>query len=319
MNLANITPTARGIVWAIAAMFAFATVPISVRFLAPYLPAAESALLRNLIAVGLMIPWALSVGWQGMKPKRYDFHFMRGAFNGGGMILWFWGLGLMPIADAVALHYTLPLFALLLAVIFLGERVGIRRVAAMAVGFGGALIIIRPGFAEVSLATGAVLGSAALYAATIVVMRSQSRTDTPMIIMFWSYVFMGLVAVIPAALVWVTPPAAAWPWLLFLACGGWLAHYCLTKALVTIDAKTAAPIDYLRLPIVAIAAYPLFGEFPDALTWTGAAIIATSTAYIARRDARRARQRAEKGETSEKTPRLAPDARGENNGPKPQG
>jgi drug/metabolite transporter (DMT)-like permease len=289
----KLTPTARGILWALFAMVAFATVPIAVRFITPHLPAAEAVMLRNFLAVGLMIPWALAVGWRGLKPKRFDLHLLRGTFNGTGMILWFWGLGLIPIADAVALQYTLPLFALLLAVMFLGERVGPRRVGAMVVGFMGALIVIRPGFAEVSLATVAVLGSAALYAATLVVMRCQSQNDTPMTIMFWSNLFMGLIAVIPAALVWVTPPAEVLPWLLFLTCGGWIAHFSLTKALVTIDAKTAAPLDYLRLPIVAIAAYPLFGEFPDALTWTGAAIIAAATTYIAHRDARLARQRAE--------------------------
>jgi drug/metabolite transporter (DMT)-like permease len=107
--------------------------------------------------------------------------------------------------------------------------------------------------------------------------------------------------VIPAALVWVTPPMVAWPWLVFLACGGWLAHFSLTKALVTIDAKTAAPFDYLRLPLVAVIAYPLFDEFPDALTWLGAAVIAASTFYIARRDARIARQRRD-AETAGKSP-----------------
>jgi len=324
------SPTARGILWAILAMAAFATVPIGVRFTTPYLPAAETVVLRSVIAVGLMLPWAVAVGWRGLKPKRWDLHLMRGAFNGTGMILWFWGLGLIPVADAVALQFTLPLFALVFAVAFLGERVGVRRTGAMAVGFIGALIIIRPGFAEVSLATGAVLGSAALYAATLVVMRSQSRNDKPMTIMFWSNLFFGLVAVIPAALVWVPPPAEVWPWLLFLTCGGWLAQFSLTKALVTIDAKTAAPFDYLRLPFVAIAAYPLFGEFPDALTWTGAAIIAGTTAYIARRDTLRARQRGvakdqpahglEAG-TSVPAPStgLAPNALDGNNGPNKMG
>ena len=205
MSFANLTPTARGILWAILAMAAFATVPIGVGFITPYLPAAQTVMLRSFIAFGLMVPWAVAVGWRGLKPKRFDFHLMRGAFNGGGMILWFWGLGLMPVADAVALQFTLPLFALLLAVIFLGERVGIRRTAATLVGFIGALIIIRPGFGEVGWATGAVLGSAALYAATLIVMRSQSLTDKPMVIMFWSNLFIGLVAVIPASLAWVPP------------------------------------------------------------------------------------------------------------------
>jgi drug/metabolite transporter (DMT)-like permease len=81
------------------------------------------------------------------------------------------------------------------------------------------------------------------------------------------------------------------PWLLFLAIGGWLAHFSLTKALVTIGAKTAAPIDFLRLPFVVILAYPLFGEFPDAMTWTGAVIIIGAATYIAHRDTRLARER----------------------------
>ena len=291
MPFVNMTPTARGILWAVIAMIAFATVPIGVRFLSPYIPPAEMVVLRSFIAAGLMLPWVLAVGWTGIKPKRVDLHILRGTFNGSGMILWFWGLGLIPIADAVAVQFTLPLFALLFAVAFLHERVGIRRMGSMIMGFAGALVIIRPGFAEVTLATGAVLGSAALYAASLVVMRSQSLNDKPLSIMLWSNLFIGLIAVIPASLVWVTPPLAAWPWLMFLSVGGWIAHFSLTKALVTIDAKTAAPLDFLRLPFVAIAAYPLFGEFPDALTWTGAAIIICAATYIAHRDARLARQR----------------------------
>jgi drug/metabolite transporter (DMT)-like permease len=298
MGPLNLTPTARGIAWVLASMVGFATVPIGVRFTTPYLPAAETVMLRSFIGVALMAPWIVAVGWRGMRPKRFDLHLLRGTFNGIGMILWFWGLALIPVADAVALQFTLPLFTLLLAVIFLGERVGIRRTSASLVGFIGALIIIRPGFAEVGWATGAVLGSAVLYAATFIVMRSQSLNDTPMIIMFWSNLFIGLIAVIPAALVWVPPPVEVWPWLLFLGCGGWLAHFSLTKALVTIDAKMAAPFDYLRLPLVAIAAYPLFGEFPDALTWIGATIIAAATTYIARRDTHRAQQEAEVSRTS---------------------
>ncbi len=285
------TPTARGLLWAVTAMAAFATVPISVRFLTPYLPPTETVVLRCFIATGLMVPWVLAVGWKGIKPKRVDLHILRGALNGSGMILWFWGLGLIPVADAVSVQFTLPLFALLFAVLFLRERVGIRRVSAMVVGLAGVLIIIRPGFAEVTLATWAVLGSAAFYAANLVVMRSQSLNDRPLPIMLWSNLFIGLFALIPALFDWVTPPLAAWPWLLFLAAAGWLAHFSLTKALVTIDAKTAAPMDFLRLPFVVIAAYPLFGEFPDALTWTGAAIIIVAATYIAHRDARRARVR----------------------------
>jgi drug/metabolite transporter (DMT)-like permease len=302
MIFANLTPTARGIGWALLAMTAFTSVPISVRFLSPHLPATEIVMLRNFIAVALMLPWAIAAGWTGLKPNRVDLHLMRGTFNGIGMMFWFWGLAHIPIADAVALQFTLPLFALIFAVIFLGERVGIRRTSAMLVGFAGALIIIRPGFAEVGLANIAVLGSAALYAGTLVVMRSQSQNDKPMTIMLWSNLFMGLIAVIPAALVWVAPPLVAWPWLVFLACGGWLAHFSLTKALVTIDAKTAAPFDYLRLPLVAVIAYPLFNEFPDALTWLGAAVIAASTFYIARRDARIARER-RNAEAAGKAPR----------------
>ena len=287
----NMTPTARGIFWAVTAAAAFSTVPISVRFLTPHLPPMEMVVIRSLIATGFMVPWALAVGWKGIKPNRVDLHILRGVLNGSGMILWFWALGLIPIADAVSVQFTLPLFALLFAVVFLGERVGIRRIGAMAVGFAGVLIIIRPGFTEVTLATGAVLGSAAFYAATLVVMRSQSLNDRPLTIMLWSNLFIGLTALMPALFDWVTPPLAAWPWLLFLAVGGWCAHFSLTKALVTIDAKTAAPLDFLRLPFVAIAAYPLFGEFPDALTWTGAAVIISAATYIAYRDARRARER----------------------------
>lgn len=282
--------TLRAIALAFAATVCFTIVPICVRYLSAWMPPAEIVFFRNFLGFLLLMPWAAGAlhrsGWGALAPGAMRFHLLRALLNGVGMIIWFWALARMPLADAVALQFTLPLWSVVFAVAFLGERVGSRRIAALLIGFGGVLIILRPGLSHAGLPAFAALTAAALYASVIVVVRHQSHTLQPTVIMFYTTLFMALVGLGPALLEWRTPPAVSLPWLAALGIVGFLAQYMLAHALRLAEAKVVIPLDFLRMPMTAAAAFVLFGEFPDLWSWVGVTVIFATTYAVARRDAK---------------------------------
>ena len=291
--------------FALASALCFVGVPICVRYLSAWLGAAEIAALRNAIGFCLLLPWATQAvwrgGWAALAPGPFRFHVLRALCNGAGMIVWFWAIANMQIGDAMALQFTLPLWTMVFAALLLGEHIGPRRIAALLVGFSGVLIIMRPGFAEIGLPAVAALTSAALYALAVILIRRQTQSASPVIIMFYTTPLMALVALGPALLDWRPVPAAAVPWLVALGVVGFLAQFLLAHALKLAEAKVVIVFDFLRMPLAAAAAFVLFGEMSDLWTWIGAAVIFGATYYIAQRDAKAARRGATNPEATNET------------------
>ena len=226
-----------------------------------------------------------------MSPFVLKLHVQRSAINFVGMVLWFYALALIPLGQAVALHFTMPLFIVVLAALFLGERVNATRWAATATGFVGVLIVLRPGVVEVGLPALAVLGSAAFYGVAMIAIKVLTRTDGAAVITVYSHLIMMVFAAVPTIVWWRAPRPEDVPALLLLAVCGTLAPFAVTRALHVMDASVAAPLDFLRLPFAATAGYFLFAETPDRWTVTGALVIIGATSYLARREASAARGR----------------------------
>ena len=205
--------------------------------------------------------------------------------NFGGMFLWFYAISFVPLGKAVAIHFTLPLFLLVLAAIFLRERVGIRRITATLVGFGGALVILQPGSAEIGWPELLILGSAVLYAATVIFLKHMLRTETPLAVTFYTNAFIFLFCIPPAIWFWVGPNVDDIVPILVIGVTGTFAPFMYASALRMVDASIIAPTDFLRLPIAALVGLTLFNEVPDLWTIAGGLVIAGASAYIARRDA----------------------------------
>ncbi|MBK19597.1 MAG: hypothetical protein CMM52_12255 [Rhodospirillaceae bacterium] len=286
-----------GVAWGVGAATAHSFVPIAVRLL-HHIPAIELVFFRNLI--GLVILLGI-IAWRGVRfwqTNRLGFHLQRNFLNFAGMWMWFAGLAFLPIAKAVALHFTVPLMVVVLAVFFLRERPGFVRIACTLIGFGGVLVILRPGAVPIGPAAFLVLGSALSYAGVAIYTRSLGKTDHPTTTTFYYQfnltVFAGISMLIgwimavkfPGTGVplswfdWVTPNLADVPALLLLAISGTVAPYCLVRAFVHTEATIVEPIEYLRLPITAGIAYLVFNQTTDLWVWVGAAIIAGSTYYM---------------------------------------
>lgn len=275
----------RGAFWMVLASALFTGMPISVRVLSDHMGTAEIIFFRSTLGLAFMAPYFLWTGYRSLRTTVLKFHVQRSAIQFVGMVLWFYALALIPLGQAVALHFTMPLFAVLLAAFFLGERVGAGRWVTTAVGFAGVLIVLRPGVVEIGLPALAVLCSAVFYGVALITTKVLTRTESAAVITFYSHSIMLVLSAIPTVVWWSAPRVEDVPYLLLLAVCGTLAPLAVTRALRVMDASIVAPLDFLRLPFTASAGFFLFGEILDHWTILGALVIISATSYLARREA----------------------------------
>ncbi len=275
----------RGMLWMLAAALFFSASVGFVRYLSDIMSTFEIVLFRQLIGMAFMLPWLYRVGIAGLRTRRLPLQGLRSALSYFGMLASYYSFTLIPIADAVALQFTTPIFTTIFAIIFLKEVVGSHRWLALLFGFVGVLIIVRPGLAGLNLGIPAALCAAAFYAGSNVVNRALSRTDSTPLIVFYSFALQVPLAAVPAALTWTTPGWADVLPLLGFGVVAIAAQWCLTRSLATADASLVEPVMFVRMPFVAVIGYFLFAQVPDSWTWVGAAVIFTSTYVLARREA----------------------------------
>ena len=299
----------RGALYMTVAALIFSIMNYLVRLAAEELEPMQIAFFRNLFALAFMLPWLTRVGFAGLATRRLKTHFTRACLGLGAMVCWFYAVALLPLAEAVSLNFTVPLFATAGAAIFLGETVRARRWTATGVGFLGVLVILRPGFAETTAITALPIVAALFMAASSLFVKSLSRTESASVVVFYMNLFLTPLSLVPALFVWRTPSWEAMGILIMLGSLAALAHIALTRSYASADASAVMPFDYMRLPFVAVIAFLAFGELPDLWTWVGAGIIAASAIYIAHREASIARAAERERRRTECIAAVAPRAR----------
>ena len=275
-----------GLVIAVVAMFLFSLTHTSVRLMSDTMTAFQIVFWRMLLSMAMLMPW---YAWQGfglLKTRRPGMHALRAAVNCGGMLLWFFAIAVVPLGKAVAIHFVLPIFVMVLAVIVLRERVGIRRMSAALVGFGGVLLVLRPNEFGIGWPEIMILGSALCYATTVIFLKYMVKSETPLALTFYTNFFILLFTIPPTIWFWVPPSVDDIFPILAIGVTGTFAPLLYTTALRIADASIIAATDFLRLPITAGLAFALFGEVPDIWVWIGGGIIFLSTWYIAVRESR---------------------------------
>jgi drug/metabolite transporter (DMT)-like permease len=271
------------------AALCFAIMNVLVREAGRTLDPLQIAFLRNAFALAFIMPWVLRQGRAAFRTERLSLHVWRAVTGIIAMFIWFSAVVLVPLAEAVALNFTLPLFAIIGAALVLRERVGPRRWSATFLGFLGMLVILRPGFQEVTWATTLPIIAAVFMATSVLMVKRLSDTESAPTIVLYMNLFMTGLSLVPALFVWRWPDLHSLGATIGLGFLAMVAHLALARSYAKADASAVMPFDYMRLPFIAAIAYPLYGEVADLWTWTGAAIIAGSAFYIARREAALAR------------------------------
>jgi drug/metabolite transporter (DMT)-like permease len=212
------------------------------------------------------------------------FHLM-------AMLSFFYGLTLIPLSDSAALTFTAPLFGTLAAAFFLGEKVHARRWVAIAIGFGGVVIVLRPGFIPIGLGPALVLFSTVAFAGVTVLVKRMAATERTPTVVFYQSLFMSFLTLPPALLVWQAPDALSFVLLAAIGALSTMGWICFTRAFALADASAILPLEFTRLPFVAVLAYLVFAEVPDLWVWIGAVVIFGSSLSIAHRENAASRRR----------------------------
>lgn len=230
--------------------------------------------LRSVIGFLMLLPLVFAAGgFQAMKTSRPVAHISRNIAHYTGQALWLYALTLIPLAHLISIEFTTPLWVALLAVAFLGERLNARKIGAIVLGLIGVAIIVRPGTEEIDPGHLVVLAAALAFAVSVVLVKSLTRTESVIAIIFWMLIIQSVIGLIPALWNWQWPSAGLWPWILTAAFCGSFAHYCQARALVHADATVVVPMDFLRVPLTALLGYLAYNESLDMLTALGAALI----------------------------------------------
>ncbi len=281
----------RGALWMVGATTAIAAMITLVRLLSAEFDPLQIVFFRTAFGLIAMLPWLAGRGFGALRTQRLGLHVLRAAIGLVAMVLWFTTLTLLPLAEATALSFTAPVFTSVLAVLVLGEVMRLRRWTATAIGFLGALIILRPGVEALDPAALLAVVTAAVWATSSIVVKVLARTDQPAAIATYMTLLLTPLSLVPALFVWRTPGLDDLALCVLLGAAGSIGHVCMARALAAADATVVMPFDYLRLPLVAVFAYALFGEVASVWTWAGGAVIAGSSVYIAQREARLKRPR----------------------------
>jgi drug/metabolite transporter (DMT)-like permease len=278
----------RGILYVLVSAMAMAAMSGIVRHLAGYgtVHAFEIAFFRNLFGLLVFIPVLWRTGFGPLRTDKLGLLGIRSVCNALSMSLYFLGLSMMPLVEVTALNFTIPLFVTLGAVLFLKEQMGWRRWTALAVGFAGALIIIRPGVAIIHPGAVIVIVSAAIWAVAVIDIKILARTESSVTITFYGILFNALLCFLLALFVWSWPSWEDLVWLLAVGIFGTLGHLFFAQALKLADASLLSGFDFTRLLWAAIIGYVFFAEVPLVWTWVGGAVIFAAATYITWREAR---------------------------------
>jgi drug/metabolite transporter (DMT)-like permease len=274
----------KGALWILAAAGLLTTMSALIKQVGKDIPAVEMVFFRSIISVILVVPIIMRTGLSAFHTKRPGMHVFRTAFGTLGMFCVFYAFTHLPLAETVAIVFSRPLFAVWLAIIFLGEMVRWRRITAAVVGFAGVLIMVRPGTAAFDPASLFAVTAAITAGSIAVIIKRMSSTESTMTIVLWFSVGSTLITLIPSLFVWVPPKGAEWGYLLLIGVIGTIGQAALTKGFSTGETSFVTPFDYSRLIYATAIGFFFFSEAPDIWSVVGALIIVASGTYIARRE-----------------------------------
>ena len=280
------TDTLRGVLWMGGAVLSFSTMAIAARELLAHMGAFQVLFLRSVVMLAIVLVIVAQAKDAVTSTRRLPLHVFRNVIHLGGQYCWVFAIGVLPLATVFAIEFTMPVWTAVLAFIFLGERLTRPRVFMLVLGVAGVVIILRPGFGFFHLGALVALGASFLYAGNMIATKKLSGTDSPLAVLFWMSVVqtpLSLAAAIPG---WVAPPASQLPWMILIGVGSYTAHYSMTRAFKLADATVAVPIDFVRLPLIAVVGALFYDEAFDPMILVGAAVIFIGTYYSLTRERR---------------------------------
>ena len=302
LQVGRLDPTVQGLLWTTAAGLLFVVLNTIQRIMTQQLDPLQSQFLRYACGLLVMMPLVLRAGFAAYRPQNVSGQFMRGAVHTAALLLWYSALPHIPLADMTAIGFTGPIFIMLGAYLFLKEPMHWDRWLASVIGFCGVLIVVAP---KLSGAGGhynlVMLASAPVFAASFLLTKSLTRSDSPHVIVVWQGIVVTLLSLPFALTHWQHPTALQWLGFMVSGVLGNGAHYCLTRSFSIADISSTQSIRFLDLVWSALFGWLIFSDVPSQTTLIGGVVICAATVWIARREAGR------RSAAADLTSRIPPD------------
>jgi drug/metabolite transporter (DMT)-like permease len=271
------TPTAsipRAALWMSGWLTLMVVIAVAGREAARELSVFQVMLLRSTLGMAMLWPLVHAAGGlKAMGTGRMTQHVLRNGVHYAAQYGWFLALTMIPLAQVVAIEFTMPIWAAALAVLFLGERMNGLKWFAVVLGLVGVAVIVRPATGHVDAGQLIALASAVGFAVSIVLVKSLTRTDAAVKISFWMLVVQSAIGLLPALATWQWPSATTWGWVVVVAFCGTYSHYCFARAMQHADATVVVPMDFLRVPLTALVGWLAYSERLDMFTALGIGLI----------------------------------------------
>ena len=277
------TGIGRGVAFFAVSAVASTLMSAGVKHLSAELHPFEIGFFRSVFGLLALTPVFLRYGLAPLRTNRLRLHLLRGGFNVFGGLSFMLGLSLVPLAKLTALNFTGPLFASALAMLVLGEPLRMRRAAALALGFAGALVIIRPGLIAVDAGSLIVVFASLCWGSAMIMVKVLSRTESSVTITLYVAIIVMPFALLAALPFWRTPNLAELAWLAGIGAMHTTAQLFMAQAFKEADATAVLPVDFSRLIWAALIGFLVFAEVPDVWTWTGGVMIFVAVLHLASR------------------------------------
>ncbi len=274
-----------GVFWMLATGACFIAVTALVKYVGDGVPPAEAAFLRYFIGLVFLLPALPAMRAARLTPRQWRLFGTRGVFHGLGVILWFYAMVRIPIADVTAMNYLAPVYVTIGAALFLGERLAFRRIAAVIAALIGTAIILRPGFREINAGHLAMLGAALVFSGSYLTAKVLADEAKPAVVVAMLSIFVTL-TLAPFALVhWVTPTLTQLMLLAAVASVATLGHYTMTLAFAAAPMTVTQPVTFTQLVWAILLGYLVFDEAIDMWVILGGVVILASVTFITWREA----------------------------------
>jgi drug/metabolite transporter (DMT)-like permease len=230
--------------------------------------------LRSLIGLVMLYPVIhANGGFRALGTRHPWRHVGRNVAHYGAQFGWFMALTMIPLAQVISIEFTMPIWTAIFAVVFLRERMGLWKNLAVVLGLVGVAIIVRPFDGSINAGQLIALAAAVGFATSVIMVKALTRTDRVVVILFWMMIIQSAMGALPALYEWRQPSAYVWMWIVVIAFCGTYSHFCMTHALLHADATVVVPMDFLRVPLAALAGWLIYSEKVDVYIAAGAALI----------------------------------------------
>ncbi len=274
-----------GIFWMLVTGLCFISVTALVKYMGTGMPPAQMAFLRYLLGLVFVLPAMGALRAANLTPRQWKFFCFRGFAHGIAVITWFYAMTQIPIADVTAMNYLAPIYVSIGAAIFLGEKLAFRRIAAIILALVGALIILRPGFREVSTGHLAMLFTALAFGGSYLSAKIMADEVKPSVVVAMLSVFVTIVLAPFALMNWIAPSLADLAVLFIVACFATLGHYTMTLAFAAAPVTVTQPVTFAQLVWAVLLGYFVFNEAVDIWVVLGGCLILGSVSFITWREA----------------------------------